>query len=190
MGCPATEWTDNLTSPCSQPIVIDRSACNNDQKTSSLSSASGIPATGESATQTGKIATSATKVPSSITKAPDFIRRTDSLGTAGCDIFGPIDLLGSIAVGVNETSSTYTTTVPCIQYVSAHLASLIGQAQGFDLGCPDQEYAVSFGRSPNALHTQMGSCRIYLSVQLVLGAESLDYLLRQILIPTAIRPAF
>ncbi len=152
-----------MTLPCLQPIAIDRSAYNNDQKTPSLSSASGIPATGKSASQTGKIATSATKVPSSITIASDCIRPTDSLGTAGSDICGPINHLGSIVVGVNETSSTSTTVVPCSQTLSAQLASLVGQAQGFDLDCQDHEYAVSLGRNPNALHTQMDSCPIDLS---------------------------
>lgn len=135
-----------ITLPCSQLIAINESAYDNEHQTSSLGTST--LATGKTTGPISKNATSTATIPSTITKAPNFIRPTINPGTAGCDIFGPIDQPGDVVVGINETSTTATTEVACSQYLSAQSVSLVGQAQGFDLGCSDKKYAMSFGRSP------------------------------------------
>jgi len=109
----------------------------------------GISATVEHAIPTGKNAMSTAKVPLSIIKAPSFIRPTGNPETVGGDTFGPIVQPGSTIIGVNETSTTSTMTVACFKYLSAQSVSLVGQAQGFGIGCSDQEHMVSFGRNPD-----------------------------------------
>ena len=78
-----------------------------------------------------------------------------------CNIFGPLCQTGSITVGVDLTTATPTTVVPCSSYLSAQSAHLVYEKSpdgfqedefwandGYD-GPPDlSNWIVSFGQSP------------------------------------------
>ena len=89
--------------------------------------------------------------------------------TQDCDIFGPLCQTGSITVGLNLTTATTTTVLPCSSYLSAQSAYLAYQndpfhdpsdpssSNGSDELWVDYEYGmdpdlqnwlVNFGRSP------------------------------------------
>ncbi len=79
-----------------------------------------------------------------------------------CNIYGPVCQTGSITVGVNLTTATTTTVLPCSSYLSAQSVHLIyendpglpaGLGQGFwsndhDDGSDLSDWVVSFGQSP------------------------------------------
>ena len=50
--------------------------------------------------------------------------------TQDCDIYGPICQTGSITVGVNLTTATTTTVLPCSSYLSAQSAYLVNDFYG------------------------------------------------------------
>ena len=121
-----------LTLPCSMLISLDRGA--------------GNPTGQPNATRSG----------TSMTEVPNYIRPSQNPRSNGCDIYGPIDQMGSIIVGVNLTSTTSTTTVACSSYLAFQSQSVLaGGVMGGSPGrpglggtCADPEYQISFGRSP------------------------------------------
>lgn len=78
---------------------------------------------------------------------PPFVRPSIN-PVAECDIFGPLCQTGSIAVGLDLTSVTKTTTVPCSYYLSAQYHSVHPQRFDQNVGVGDANYLSSFGRSP------------------------------------------
>lgn len=78
--------------------------------------------------------------------------------TQECDIYGPACQTGSITVGVNFTTTTTTTILPCSSYLSAQFAYLWNEVdsgksvEGFwpaFEGSPDvREWDSNFGQSP------------------------------------------
>ncbi len=72
--------------------------------------------------------------------------------TTDCNIWGPLCQTGSIAVGVNLTTTVKVTTVSCSEYLSAQAESacpgyLADRGRG-DYRPPRDDYQTSFGRSP------------------------------------------
>ena len=74
--------------------------------------------------------------------------------TQACDIYGPLCQTGSISVGVNLTSTTSTTVLPCSSYLTAQSSFLasVGSAQADGIAFDDNpwpdEWWTDFGRSP------------------------------------------
>ena len=84
--------------------------------------------------------------------------------TQDCDIYGPSCQTGSITVGVNLTTATTTTVLPCSSYLSAQAAYLIyendppsqsffdppweGQVDEMVEGSDLEKWNVKFGQSP------------------------------------------
>ena len=74
--------------------------------------------------------------------------------TQACDIYGALCQTGSITVGVNLTSKTSTTVLPCSSYLTAQssfLASEFDEQPGnvaFEDGSQSIAWWASFGRSP------------------------------------------
>lgn len=66
--------------------------------------------------------------------------------TQACDIYGALCQTGSITVGVNLTSKTSSTVLPCSSYLTAQ-SSFLGSLTIDDESWP-LEWATSFGRSP------------------------------------------
>ena len=66
--------------------------------------------------------------------------------TQACDIYGALCQTGSITVGVNLTSKTSSTVLPCSSYLTAQ-SSFLGSLNIDDESWP-VEWATSFGRSP------------------------------------------
>ena len=72
--------------------------------------------------------------------------------TQACDIYGTLGQTGSITVGVNLTSRTSTTVLPCSSYLTAQssfleAAAALDGSNGFQNVLPD-EWQANFGRSP------------------------------------------
>ena len=78
-----------------------------------------------------------------------------------CDIYGPLCQTGSITVGLNLTTATATTVIPCSSYLSAQSAYLAYQNDPIDLPDSDElwdnghdndtdlgKWIVGFGQSP------------------------------------------
>ena len=75
-----------------------------------------------------------------------------------CDIYGPICQTGSRTVGVNLTTATTTTVLPCSSYLStqsSYLYSFGGASASIGYNSPEnitpnwpQKWQVNFGRSP------------------------------------------
>ena len=79
--------------------------------------------------------------------------------TQACDIYGPLCQTGSITVGVNLTSKTSTTVLPCSSYLTAQSSFLVSEGyagesdleeSGIAIGDGDwpTEWWIDFGRSP------------------------------------------
>ena len=79
--------------------------------------------------------------------------------TQDCDIFGPLCQTGSITVGLNLTTTTTSTVLPCSSYLSAQSAYLQYQenpddpqddfwSKDFDIDTQLGKWVVSFGQSP------------------------------------------
>ena len=66
--------------------------------------------------------------------------------TQACDIYGPLCQTGSITVGVDLTSKTTSTVLPCSSYLSAQ-SSFLGPLDIDDESWPG-EWVTSFGHSP------------------------------------------
>ena len=66
--------------------------------------------------------------------------------TQACDIYGPLCQTGSITVGVDLTSKTTSTVLPCSSYLSAQ-SSFLGPLNIDDESWP-AEWATNFGHSP------------------------------------------
>lgn len=60
--------------------------------------------------------------------------------SAACNIYGPIEQVGSIVIGVNLTDKTTSTTLACSNYLE--------YLSHENRGCPDTLYQSEFGRSP------------------------------------------
>ena len=69
--------------------------------------------------------------------------------TQACDIYGALCQTGSITVGVNLTSKTSTTVLPCSSYLSAQ-SSFLGNIDMGNLtgNIWPMEWQINFGRSP------------------------------------------
>ena len=104
----------------------------------------------------------------SSTSAPAFPYIIPFDQTQGCNIYGPLCQPGSITVGVNLTTATTSTVLPCSSYLSAQAAHLeyendpdeTGTEQFWDDSAPDGSdlwtWDVKFGQSPE--------CRSYVAV--------------------------
>ena len=71
--------------------------------------------------------------------------------TQDCNIYGPICQTGSITVGVNLTTATTTTVLPCSSYLSAqstYLDSLCDSFWAYDTPDP-MNWGTNFGQSPD-----------------------------------------
>ena len=70
--------------------------------------------------------------------------------TQACDIYGPLCQTGSITVGVDKTSVTTTTTVPCSLYLTAQAAylSAVEPHPGAIFPFWPGDWGSSFGYSP------------------------------------------
>ena len=74
--------------------------------------------------------------------------------TQACDIYGPLCQTGSITVGVNLTSKTSTTVLPCSSYLTAQSSFLFSEAGGGSADFDELynnwpvEWQRDFGRSP------------------------------------------
>ena len=70
--------------------------------------------------------------------------------TQACDIYGPLCQTGSITVGVDKTSATTTTTVPCSLYLTAQAAylSAVEPNPGAIFPFWPDDWGNSFGYSP------------------------------------------
>lgn len=66
--------------------------------------------------------------------------------TQACDIYGALCQTGSITVGVNLTSKTSSTVLPCSSYLTAQ-SSFLGSLS-IDQDSWPMEWVTSFGRSP------------------------------------------
>ena len=66
--------------------------------------------------------------------------------TQSCDIYGALCQTGSITVGVNLTSTTSTTVLPCSSYLTAQ-SSFLGLETDVN-GSAGMEWRTNFGRSP------------------------------------------
>ena len=68
--------------------------------------------------------------------------------TQECDIYGVLCQTGSITVGLNVTSTTSTTVLPCSSYLTAQ-SSFLGSVSEVNPSVPDGiEWRTNFGRSP------------------------------------------
>ena len=80
---------------------------------------------------------------------PAYIRPSVNPGPGSCDIWGLLCQTGSITVGVNLTSTTTQTVVPCSDYLMAQSYSAYpyppDQSLAFEASL---DYLSSFGRSP------------------------------------------
>ena len=70
--------------------------------------------------------------------------------TQDCNIYGPICQTGSITVGVNLTTATTTTVLPCSSYLSAQSTYLYNLSDGFwnDETSDPMDWGTNFGQSP------------------------------------------
>lgn len=77
--------------------------------------------------------------------------------TQDCNIYGPICQTGSITVGVNHTTATTTTVLPCSSYLSAQSSYMVNEygdmdGDGFwsDVCCDPilESWNMNFGQSP------------------------------------------
>lgn len=93
----------------------------------------------------------------SSTSIPNFSYIIPYSKMQDCDIYGPICQTGSITVGVNLTTATTTTVLPCSSYLSAqstYLANENNPMEGdfYNDGWRDipwmEEWAINFGQSP------------------------------------------
>ena len=74
--------------------------------------------------------------------------------TQACDIYGPLCQTGSITVGVDLTSQTSTTVLPCSSYLTAQSSFLVSSPD--DVTPDDDDYDYIFDNWPTEWQTNFG----------------------------------